>query len=295
MVYGRNSRPIEPAMPETHMSHEIGHFARPRAAPGSVSLLDTISGKASRFLARHVHSKTLAIRCQTPVVTFTFDDVPASACHIGATVLERHDARGTFYVSGGGCGAPSPGGLLATTEELRALSGRGHEVGCHTYSHPAVSGVAHDALVADLERNRCFLSGVSRDIALRNFAYPYGDLSWRTKRYLETRFDSCRSLLPGVNAGPADLGALKTCPLENATIGCEGIRTIIAEAVVRTGWLIFSSHDVAETPSRFGVTPDLLAYAVAASRDAGCRLATIAQALVALGSAPSQPAPNGVA
>jgi peptidoglycan/xylan/chitin deacetylase (PgdA/CDA1 family) len=277
------------------MSHEIAHFALPRVAPGGGSLSDTISGKASRFLARHARSKTLAIRCETPVVTFTFDDVPASACSIGAALLERHDARGTFYVSGGGCGAMSPGGLLATAEELRALSGRGHEVGCHTYSHPAVSGVGHDELVADLERNRCFLSGVSRAIAVRNFAYPYGDLSWRTKRYLEARFDSCRSLLRGVNAGRADLGALKTCPLENATIGREEVRAVIAEAVARKGWLIFSSHDVADAPSRFGVTPDLFAFAVAASRDAGCRLATTALALQVLGGAASPSAPKGVA
>jgi peptidoglycan/xylan/chitin deacetylase (PgdA/CDA1 family) len=277
------------------MSHEIAHFALPRAAPRSMSLSETMSGKASRFLARHVLSRTLAMRCETPVVTFTFDDVPASACSIGAAVLERHDARGTFYVSGGGCGAQSPGGLLATTEELRALSGRGHEVGCHTYSHPAVSGVGHDELVADLERNRSFLSGISRDIAVRNFAYPYGDLSWRTKRYLETRFDSCRSLLHGVNVGRVDLGALKSCPLENATFGREEVRAIIAEAVARKGWLIFSSHDVAGAPSRFGVTPDLLAFAVAASRAAGCRPATVAQALQVLGGAPSARAPNGVA
>jgi peptidoglycan/xylan/chitin deacetylase (PgdA/CDA1 family) len=275
------------------MSHEIPHFALPRAAARGVSLSDMICGKASRFLARHAHSKTLTIRCETPVVSFTFDDVPASACSIGATALERHGARGTFYVSGGGCGAVSPGGLLATAEELQALAARGHEVGCHTYSHPAVSSMRHDELVADLERNRNFLSGVSGDIAVRNFAYPYGDLSWGAKRYLETQFDSCRSLLHGVNAGRADLGALKTCPLENATIGREAVRAIIAETVARKGWLIFSSHDVADRPSRFGVMPDLLAFAVASARDAGCRLATVAQALQVLRGTTSPPVSNG--
>jgi peptidoglycan/xylan/chitin deacetylase (PgdA/CDA1 family) len=275
------------------MSPEIAHFALPRAEPQGRSLSDRIAGKTSRFLARHIRSKTLAIRSDAPVVTFTFDDVPASACGIGAAVLERYDARGTFYVSGGGCGAVSPGGLLATTEEVRTLCARGHEVGCHTYSHPAVSGIGHDELVADLDRNRRFLGGVSGAIAVRNFAYPYGDLSWRTKRYLEARFDSCRSLLRGVNAGTADLGALRTCPLENATIGRRDIREFIAAAVAARGWLIFSSHDVAEAPSRFGVTPDLLAFAAAASRDAGCRLATIAQALALLGGATSSRAQNG--
>ena len=53
---------------------------------------------------------------------------------------------------------------------------------------------------------------------VRNFAYPYGDLSVRTKRYLETRFDSCRSCHAGINTTVADLGALKAWPLDNASV-----------------------------------------------------------------------------
>jgi peptidoglycan/xylan/chitin deacetylase (PgdA/CDA1 family) len=247
------------------MSDEIANFALPRAQGPGAPLSGRIAGKVSRFLARNASTKTLAVRNATPI-----------------------DARGTFYVSGGGCGAASPGGRLATTSQLDALCASGHEVGCHTYSHPAVSAVAHDELIADLERNRRFLEGINCAIAVRNFAYPYGDLSFRTKRYLETRFDSCRSLLRGVNEGRADLGALKTCPLENATIDRQGIRAFIARAAKAKGWLIFSSHDVAEEPSRFGVTPDLFAFAVEASRDAGCRLATIAEGLVLMATPKSR-------
>jgi len=261
------------------MSHETaGSFALPRPER-SVPLSETVVAKVSRFLARHTRTKVLTLGNALPMITFTFDDVPASACSTGAAILEQYHARGTFFVSGAGCGAASPGGRLATTEQLGALHAKGHEVGCHTYSHPPVSDIAHDELVADLERNRCFLKGISSGIAARNFAYPYGDLSFRTKRYLETRFDSCRSLLRGVNEGAADLGALKTCPLENATIDRTEILEFIARTVRVNGWLIFSSHDVEERPSKFGVTPDLLAFAVKASRDAGCRLVTVADGL----------------
>jgi peptidoglycan/xylan/chitin deacetylase (PgdA/CDA1 family) len=254
-------------------------FALARAQQPDHPLSARMAAKASRFLARHTRTKTLKMGNATPMITFTFDDVPASACSVGAAILEQYDARGTFYVAGAGCGVVSPGGRLATIEQLNALCAKGHEVGCHTYSHPPVSGIAHDELVADLERNRRFLEGIDGERAGRNFAYPYGDLSFPTKRYLESRFDSCRSLLRGVNAGAADLGALKTCPLENATIDRAGILAFIAEAVQANGWLIFSGHDVEEKPSEFGVTPGLLAFAVGASRDAGCRLVTIADGL----------------
>jgi peptidoglycan/xylan/chitin deacetylase (PgdA/CDA1 family) len=261
------------------MSHETATgFALPIPERG-LPLSARLAAKASRFLARHTRSKVLTLGNAVPMVTFTFDDVPASACSSGAAILEHYDARGTFYIAGAGCGAASPGGRLATPAQLRALHANGHEIGCHTYSHPAVSDLGRAELAADLERNRCFLQGIDSGMAAHNFAYPYGDLSFRTKRYLETRFDSCRSLLRGVNEGVADLGALKTCPLEDATIDRAEILAFIASTVRSNGWLIFSSHDVGERPSKFGVTPDLLDFAVRASRDSGCRLATVADAI----------------
>ena len=261
------------------MSHETAtRFALPRPERGR-PLSARLAAKTSRFLARHTRSKALTLGNAVPMVTFTFDDVPVSACSTGAAILEQYDARGTFFVAGAGCGVDSPGGALATPAQLRALHANGHEIGCHTYSHPAVSDLGSAELLADLDSNRRFLSGIDRGIAVRNFAYPYGDLSFRTKRLLEGRFDSCRSLLRGVNEGVADLGALKTCPLEDATIDRGGILAFIASTVRSNGWLIFSSHDVAARPSEFGVTPDLLDFAVRASRDSGCRLATIADAI----------------
>src|SRR5258708_35453756 len=95
-------------------SHAAALFAQPRPGLDDLSLAAKLAGKASRFLARNVHTKTLALRNGQPLVTFTFDDVPASACHVGALIIERYGARGTYYVSGAGCGAPSPSGQLAT-------------------------------------------------------------------------------------------------------------------------------------------------------------------------------------
>lgn len=274
------------------MSHETATgFALPRPETG-LPLSARIVAKASRFLARHTRSKILTLGNAVPIVTFTFDDVPASASSTGAAILEQYDARGTFYVAGAGCGTESPGGRLATPAQLRALHADGHEIGCHTYSHPAVSDIAHDELAADLERNQRFLRGVDHGIAARNFAYPYGDLSLRAKHLLETRFDSCRSLLRGVNEETADLGALKTCPLEDATIDRAEILAFIARTVRSNGWLIFSSHDVEERPSKFGVTPGLLDFAVRASRDAGCRLATVADAIALARAAKTVRGPN---
>jgi peptidoglycan/xylan/chitin deacetylase (PgdA/CDA1 family) len=245
------------------------------------SLPAKITGKASRFLARNIHSKTLALRTNPPMVTFTFDDVPASACELGAGILEKYGARGTFYVAGRGCGTQgSDGGPpLASIEQLRAIWAKGHEIGCHTYSHAAVSRISLGLLGQELERNRWALKNIGRDVELKNFAYPYGDLSFRSKRYLEERFDSCRSVHRGINYGAADLGSLKAWPLEDASIDRSTIAALIASTIKTGGWLIFYSHEVADRPNRFGVSPDLLTFAVATARETGCALATVADGL----------------
>jgi peptidoglycan/xylan/chitin deacetylase (PgdA/CDA1 family) len=262
------------------LSHDfVPQFALPR---GEQARPARLLGKLSRFAARTIATKTLPLTNEKPLVSFTFDDAPESACTTGAALLEEYKARGTYYISGAGCGAAGYCGRLATAEDLKALAARGHEIGCHTYSHTAVARVSRQKLSAETSRNAAFLQGVQSASELYNFAYPYGEFSLTTKLYLQKQFDSCRSLIPGVNVGSADLGALKSCGLQNTSIDRHGVAAIIAEAVRRNGWLIFSCHDVAAQPSRFGVSPDLFAYAIMTARGAGCHLTSVRDALLIL-------------
>lgn len=259
-------------------------LARQTQDPNTGSLPTRVVNMASRFLARQSRSKALAMRGKEPIVTFTFDDVPASACELGAQILERHSARGTFYVAGGGCGTASGGGpRRASIDQLREIWTKGHEIGCHTYSHPAVRYMSSDELGAELDRNQSVLKQIDSGIVVRNFAYPFGDMSLRTKRYLEARFDSCRSGHAGLNSGVADLGALNAWPLQNACLQREKIAELMAETARARAWLIFYSHDVAERPTEFGVTPDLLDYAVGLAKESGCKLTTVAKGLDLVG------------
>jgi len=235
---------------------------------------------ALRFAARQFRTKPLASRNVQPMVTFTFDDVPASACEVGARILEQRGARGTFYVAGQSCGTTSPdGSQRASIDQLRKVWANGHEIGCHTYSHPAVRHISLDALSVELARNQAALNKINRGIVLRNFAYPYGDMSIRTKRYLESRFDSCRSSHAGINTGIADLGALSAWPLQDASLDRAKIVELIAQTVQTRGWLIFFSHDVVEQPGRYDASPGLLDWAVSTAKRSGCVLTTIAGGL----------------
>jgi peptidoglycan/xylan/chitin deacetylase (PgdA/CDA1 family) len=253
--------------------------------PNTGSLHSRVTNMASRFLARQSRSKLLNMRGGSPMVTFTFDDVPASACERGVRILEQYGARGTFYVAGSGCATSgNDGPQQASIDQLRTIWANGHEIGCHTYSHPAVRYMSFDELGSDLDQNQSILKTIDRDIVVRNFAYPYGDLSIRTKRYLESRFDSCRSGHAGINSAVADLGALDAWPLYDASLNRIKVLRLISETVQSNGWLIFYSHDVAERPTQYGVSPALLDWAVAAAKRAGCKLPTVAEGLKLIGT-----------
>jgi len=238
-----------------------------------------IRGKVSRYLARHVATKKLAMRNAKPIISFTFDDVPASACDVGVPIIERYGIRGTFYIAGAGFGRNSPVGMLATPDQLRTIWLRGHEIGCQTHCHSAVSQLSHNKLQLEFTDNQAALKKIHADLPVRNFAYPYGDLSFGARRQLEALFDCCRSVDNGINSGVANLGALKSYPLENASLDRTKIAALIAETVRINGWLIFFSHDVSDRPSRYGVEPGLLEWAVQTAKQSGALVLPIADSL----------------
>jgi peptidoglycan/xylan/chitin deacetylase (PgdA/CDA1 family) len=239
--------------------------------------------RASRYLAILAKTKTFAMQNDGPIVSFTFDDIPDSALTNGAQVLEAHNARGTFYIAGGLCGAEHFGWTFAAAEDLSSLVDSGHEIGCHTFSHPDVQTLDRDSIIGELEDNRRFLEALDGRIRLENFAYPYGSVGIPQKKPLQDRFMSCRSVHPGINAGKIDLGLLRAVKLYDVAIDRKGIDNLLLETRRRKGWLIFYTHDVNAPPSNQGCSPELLDYAVRTARQAGCECLTVREALGRMG------------
>ena len=82
--------------------------------------------KVSHRLAMHLHVDRFRLRNTTPMVSFTFDDLPKSAVTTGADLLEAHGARGTFYVSGGMVGLSTPDCAAGDANDVLTLHRRGH-------------------------------------------------------------------------------------------------------------------------------------------------------------------------
>jgi len=218
--------------------------------------------KASRYVRTSLFAKTVKMRNRRAIVSFSFDDFPRSAVLNGARLLEKNGVRGTFYLTGSYCGQIVDSIPQYHVEDLVSLEEKGHEIGCHTYTHPRVSMLSADELNEEINRNAQFAAGHLPGIQLKTFAYPFGDVSFAATMRLQSKFAGCRSSEPGLNIERADLGRLRSVRLYNRLMSNEDISNVIKEAVSSNAWLIFYTHDVAETPSNFGCTPLLFENAV---------------------------------
>ncbi|WP_454632330.1 polysaccharide deacetylase family protein [Bradyrhizobium cenepequi] len=218
--------------------------------------------KVGHRLAMHLPVGRVRLRNATPMVSFTFDDLPKSAVTIGADMLEAHGARGTFYVSGSLVGVDTANWTSGDDNDVLSLHRRGHEIGCHTFSHQRACDLDETSLAGDIARNRRYFDLLDPSMEIRTFAYPFGYGSFAHKYLLKSRFSTCRSIVEGVNFGNVDLQFLRAMPLIDRQMDRDAIERAFDEAQIHNGWLIFYSHDVATPPSFYGCSPELLNHAL---------------------------------
>ena len=243
-----------------------------------------LQGRVSNRLARHFRAAPHRLPAHAPIVSFTFDDAPDSAAGEGAALLEEHGGRGTFYLAGSLIGRPSDHWHGLSDEAIVRLHRAGHEIGCHTFSHQSSANLDEAAMAREIERNRTYFRSIDSSINLENFAYPYGIASVWRKPQLARAFRSARGILPGVNSDIIDLQFLRASPLVDCEIDKAGVDRYFDQAVASGGWLIFYGHDVAEAPSPYGCTPDLMRHALEAAQRRGIPIVTVAEALRRIGA-----------
>ncbi|HVW83789.1 MAG TPA: polysaccharide deacetylase family protein, partial [Bryobacteraceae bacterium] len=165
--------------------------------------------RAQKIVAGRFHRK-LAIRSlRRPIVTFTFDDFPRSAVTTGATVLNEFGARGTYFAALGLMGKTTPVGDMFLRPDLDAVLNAGHELACHTYDHVLCSQISVDELLRNCERNRERMAELLGGYRPVNFSFPEGVVTPLAKKRLGSVYKTCRTIEPGINTDPIDLGFLR--------------------------------------------------------------------------------------
>lgn len=232
-------------------------------------LAEHLRTKLTSLMARKLAVRPARLAGHRPVASITFDDFPKNAWTLGGPVMARRGMRGTYYTAGGFCGRTVEETVFYDADDLRQLSAAGHEIACHGFGHQPTPTLTTEELTADADRNREFLRPFLKGEAPVSYAFPYGRVSPRTKRFYAPRFASVRGVHPGINAGRVDLAQLNTISLETRCWDEGAIEAAIQRALHDHGWLILYTHDVSETPSPYGSTPAMLDWAlgrVAAAR-----------------------------
>lgn len=214
-------------------------------------MLNRIYNRAASRLYPRLGARRANFRMAEAIVTFTFDDFPVSALDVGGALLRDYGWRGTYYMSMGLAGTHQTVGEIATADHVDRAVQDGHEVCNHSFDHLDYAGSTRRMIRQDFGRNQMALG----DQATNNFAFPKGRVSAAAKWSIGGLARSARGINQGINLEDTDLNCLHANPIYSCQ-GLEAPLDAIRLATREKGWLIFYTHDLSETPSEFGCTPD---------------------------------------
>jgi len=240
-----------------------------------------IKSKLERRASRLLNKRMIKPALTRPIISISFDDCPQTALLNAAPMLEENNWRGTFYMAMGLCGTTNHLGLHMTEDDVKAAHKNGHEIANHTFSHIDGQQTSQSNFLADIDKNQAALDALNLPLS-QNFAYPYGCVSPKLKSRIAKKFKIVR----GVH-NPAQ-SSEQTSHIDTALLPSMRIYSGDAvEAILRKiehikkhpQWLTLFTHDVRDTPSDYGCTPNDMARIIDAIKESGAIVLPLIDAL----------------
>jgi peptidoglycan/xylan/chitin deacetylase (PgdA/CDA1 family) len=232
-----------------------------------------------REIATRLARRPIPMRNAEPIISFTFDDFPRSALLQGGAILCEYGVTGTFFASFGLMGRMEPTGEIFSAKDLPELERQKHEIGCHTFDHCHSWETSAAVFEESIARNKAALAQYMPTRIFQTFSYPISGPNYEIKQRIANHFACCRGGGQSFNIGTADLNHLTSFFIEQSRDQLDVIERVLEENARRCGWLIFSTHDVSEMPTRFGCTPKCFAEVVRLSKQSGARILPVIEAL----------------
>lgn len=231
-----------------------------------------------RRLARWCARQPCRIELERPVISFTFDDFPRSALLQGGAILREHSVAGTYYACFGLMGQRNATGEIFSLEDVSELKLQQHEFGCHTFDHYDSWDTAPSEFEASILRNQRFVATHVSGIRLASLSYPISYPRPQTKRRVAKHYACARGGGQTYNSGPTDLNYLKAFFLEQSRDDVDAIKRTIDNNSRAKGWLILATHDVCDSPTRFGCTPGFFEQVVGYAARSGASVLPVSEA-----------------
>lgn len=238
-----------------------------------------VKGQYQRRAAGLLFRRPFLIQTERPLVSFTFDDFPRSALLVGGAVLSRFGLAGTYYASFGLAGKETASGQMFVVDDLETLLEQGHELGCHTYSHLDSWETETDDFEESIIKNSMSLKEVFPGAEFQTFAYPISLPRPLLKARITPHFRACRGGGQRFNVGRTDLNQLSAYFLEKSRDNFQAIKHIVDRNARAGGWLIFATHDVTDSPTPFGCTPEFFENVVQYVISSGAQVVPVIEAM----------------
>lgn len=226
--------------------------------------------------------KPIKSSLQRPIASFSFDDIPKTAVTNGAKILEQNGALGTFYVAGSHIGQVFENVVQCDENDIKAIYNNGHEIACHSYSHPRLRGRNKEEIIKDLNKNLETFREILGDekFEFSSHAFPYGEYDETTLKVLSKYFTTMRGVLSGVNFETIDFANLKTTSIEVSKFCKKNINSAIDLALKNNGWIVFFTHDINENCTNYGSTPAMLEEVISMVKSAGIEILPVKDAAI---------------
>lgn len=106
------------------------------------------------------------------VAVLTFDDGYDDNFTYALPLLEKYDAKGTFFIISGKIGKSE----YMNSDQIKSLVASGNEIGSHSVTHPSLEKISENKLKEELTKSQEDLEKLI-DQKIKSFCYPSGKYS----------------------------------------------------------------------------------------------------------------------
>jgi len=211
--------------------------------------------KIKRVFANQLIQKRIPVNLSHPIISFCFDDIPNSAITNGSRILNKYGYAGTYYVCMNLSDNNDSNKPYFDHSLLKQLVANGEEIACHTADHIPLYNTGRQRLLRNLKKNQQQINELIPGYKFKNFSYPRGEQTFRSKYILKKIYQSARGVKAGMHIKDMDIYNLHANELRDY-LPLKEVLSMIDKAIEHNAWLIFYTHDVEKNPTDFGCSPE---------------------------------------